>query len=170
VCGQTPLSTRIWKLGPALVFERLWQRLGLGEILDGLLAGRQFGFAVARAIFVTVLHRVCVSGSDRQAERWRAGYWLPGTEGLALHHWYRAMAWLGQALPAREQLGAMPFGPRCVKDQVEEALFPNSGVKPACVRQKPRKTKVWLERFCSSRSISMGRGSTAQWFERSGLA
>ena len=123
VCGQTPLTTRTWKLGPALVFERLWQRLGLEEILDGLLAGRQFGFAVARAIFVTVLHRLCVSGSDRQAERWRAGYWLPGTEGLALHHWYRAMAWLGHALPMREQLGAMPFGPRCVKDQVEEALF-----------------------------------------------
>jgi len=85
VCGQTPLSTRTWKLGPALVFERLGQRLGLGEILDGLLAGRQFGFAVARAIFVTVLHRLCVSGSDRQAERWRAGYWLPGTEGLGVH-------------------------------------------------------------------------------------
>jgi hypothetical protein len=122
VCGQTPLSTRTWKLGPALVFERLWQRLGLGEILDGWLAGRQFGFAVERAIFVTVLHRLCVSGSDRQAERWRAGYWLPGTEGLALHHWYRAMAWLGEALAAEAQVGATPFGPRCVKDQVEEAL------------------------------------------------
>ena len=33
------------------------------------------------------------------------------------------MAWLVQALPGREQLGAMPFGPRCVKDQVEETLF-----------------------------------------------
>jgi hypothetical protein len=123
VCGQTALSTRTWKLGPALVLERLWQRLGLGEILQGLLAGRQFGFAVERAIFVTVLHRLCGSGSDRQAERWRQGYWLPGSEGLALHHWYRAMAWLGQALPAGQQIGALPFGPRCVKDQVEEALF-----------------------------------------------
>ena len=123
ICGRTEPTTRTWKLGPALIFERLWQRLGLGEILEGLLAARQFGFAVERAVFVTVLHRLCISGSDRQAERWRAGYWLPGTEGLALHHWYRAMAWLGQALPLQEQLGAMPFGPRCVKDQVEEALF-----------------------------------------------
>ncbi len=107
-------------MGPALVFERLWQRLG--EILNGLLAGRGFGFAVERAIFVRVLHRLCVSGSDRQAERWRQDYGLPGTEGLALHHWYRAMAWLGEALPEKE-LGASGFGLRCVKDQVEEALF-----------------------------------------------
>jgi hypothetical protein len=122
VCGQSQPTTQSWKLGPALVFERLWQRLEVGEILSGLLAGRGFGFAVERAIFVTVLHRLCVSGSDRQAERWRQGYWLPGTEGLALHHWYRAMAWLGEALPEGE-LGARTFGPRCVKDQVEEGLF-----------------------------------------------
>jgi len=75
-----------------------------------------------RAILVTVLHRLCVSGSDRQAERWRQGYWLPGTDGLALHHWYRAMAWLGEALAA-EVPGARGLGPRWVKDQVEEALF-----------------------------------------------
>ena len=122
VCGQTQPTTRTWKLGPVRVFERLWQRLGLGEMLNGLLAGRQFGFGVERAIFVTVLHRLCVSGSDRQAERWRQGYWLPGTEGLALHHWYRALAWLGETLAAGPP-GARPLGPRCVKDQIEEALF-----------------------------------------------
>jgi hypothetical protein len=78
VCGPTPPTTRTWKLGPVRVYERLWQRLGLGEILNGLLAGRQFGFAVERAIFVTVRHRLCVAGSDRQAEQRRQGYWLPG--------------------------------------------------------------------------------------------
>jgi len=40
-----------------------------------------------------------------------------------LPHWYRAMAWLGEALPAGQQTGATPFGPRCVKDQVEAGLF-----------------------------------------------
>jgi len=123
ICGQTEPSTWTWKLGPCLVFQRLWQRLGLDKILEELLAPRQFGFAVERAVFVTVLQRLCVSGSDRQAERWRASYWLPGTEGLALHHWYRAMAWLGGALPHSQQTEATPLGPRCVKDQVEEALF-----------------------------------------------
>jgi len=123
ICGQAEPTTRTWKLGPVLVFERLWQRLGLREILEGLLVDRQFGFAVERAVFVTVLHRLCVSGSDRQAERWREGYWLPGTEALALHHWYRAMGWLGQGLPAKPPNVPTPFGPRCVKDQIEEALF-----------------------------------------------
>lgn len=73
VCGQTPPATRTWKVGPVLVFERLWQRLGLGEILQGLLAGRQFGFAVERAIFVTVLHRLAFLGAtDRPSGGGRA--------------------------------------------------------------------------------------------------
>jgi transposase len=33
------------------------------------------------------------------------------------------MAWLGEPLPESEQEGATPFVPRCVKDQIEEALF-----------------------------------------------
>jgi transposase len=33
------------------------------------------------------------------------------------------MAWLGEALSAGPPSGATPFGPRCVKDQIEEALF-----------------------------------------------
>ena len=50
------------------VFERLWRELGLPAILQELLAGRRYEFAVERAIFVTVLHRLLVSGSDRAAE------------------------------------------------------------------------------------------------------
>jgi hypothetical protein len=44
-------------------------------------------------------------------------------EDLALHHLYRAMAWLGTPLPKKEQAWATPFAPRCVKDQIEERLF-----------------------------------------------
>ena len=50
-------------------------------------------------------------------------YAIPGGDGLALHHFYRAMAWLGEALPEAEQAHATPFAPRCVKDSLEEALF-----------------------------------------------
>jgi transposase len=42
---------------------------------------------------------------------------------LQLHHFYRAMAFLGGELPKEEQTGATPFSPRCVKDKIEEALF-----------------------------------------------
>ncbi len=42
---------------------------------------------------------------------------------LELQHLYRAMAWLGEELPADGQDARTPFAPRCVKDLVEEALF-----------------------------------------------
>jgi transposase len=44
-------------------------------------------------------------------------------DGLALHHFYRAMAWLGEELPAGQQGSATPFAPRTVKDLIEERLF-----------------------------------------------
>ena len=53
------------RIGGPLLFGRLWQRLGVAAVLDELLAGRGFEFAVERAVFVRVLHRLFVSGSDR---------------------------------------------------------------------------------------------------------
>jgi hypothetical protein len=64
-----------------------------------------------------------VNGSDRAADRWREDYTIADVEGLDLHHLYRAMAWLGEELPAKEQDGRTPFAPRCLKDVVEERLF-----------------------------------------------
>lgn len=108
------------RIGGPLLFERLWHELGIGAVLDGLLAERGFGFAVERAVFVATLHRLFVSGSDRDCASWVADYDIPGAEDLALHHFYRAMAWLGEeAAPAEP--GAL--APRCVKDLVEERLF-----------------------------------------------
>jgi hypothetical protein len=111
------------KIGPPLVFGRLWQELGLPAILAELLADRRYEFAVERAIFVTVLHRLLVSGSDRAAEQWYREYAIGGAKGLQLQHFYRAMAWLGEELPADQQAGATGFIRRCIKDRIEEALF-----------------------------------------------
>ena len=113
------------RIGGPLLFERLWERTGCRAVIKELLAGRSFEFEVERAIFATVLHRLFVSGSDRACERWIEDYLIPGMNGLALHHLYRAMAWLGEELDAAEggQAHATPFAPRCVKDQIEEALF-----------------------------------------------
>ena len=52
-----------------------------------------------------------------------ADYAIPGADGLSLHHFYRAMAWLGEELPADRQGHTTPFAPRTVKDEIEEALF-----------------------------------------------
>ena len=76
-----------------------------------------------RAIFLTVLHRLSASGSDRAAEKWKERYKIEGVEGIGLHHLYRAMAWLGEPLPSNLQKGATPFAPRCVKDLIEEGIF-----------------------------------------------
>jgi hypothetical protein len=61
--------TRTRIIGPALIFERLWQDCGIGPVLDGLLRDRHFEFPVERAVFLTVLHRLMAPGSDRAAEK-----------------------------------------------------------------------------------------------------
>jgi len=56
-------------------------------------------------------------------DSWREDYRIAGSEDLGLHHLYRAMAWLGEALAAEQQDDATPFAPRCTKDLIEEQLF-----------------------------------------------
>ena len=109
------------KIGPALIFERLWKELGIGQVLRELLSQRKFEFDVERAVFLSVLHRLFVSGSDRSCDKWHRDYVVQGVEGLSLHHLYRAMAFLGEELD--DQSDRTPFSPRCTKDLVEEALF-----------------------------------------------
>ena len=116
-------TIRTVRIGPPLVFERLWQELGVPQILKRLLNGRRYEFDVERAVFLTVLHRLFPSGSDRAAEEWRKKYAIDGVDALELQHLYRAMAWLGEELPEEEQADATPFAPRCTKDLIEEALF-----------------------------------------------
>src|SRR6266496_1243801 len=115
------IATR--RIGPALVFERLWEETGCRAVIEELCGTRKHGFALERAVFLTVLHRLFVSGSDRAADRWREDYRIAGIDGLDLHHLYRAMAWLGDELPPNDQDGRTPFAPRCIKDLVEERLF-----------------------------------------------
>ncbi|MCX5645768.1 MAG: hypothetical protein NTZ17_13985 [Phycisphaerae bacterium] len=102
---QALAAAEMVKIGPPLVFGRLWQELGLPAILEELLAGRRYEFAMERAIFLTVLHRLMGSGSDRAAEQWCRDYALDGVQELQLHHRYRAMAWLGEELAADQQIG-----------------------------------------------------------------
>jgi Transposase DDE domain len=111
------------RFGAPLLFGRLWEETGCRAVIEGLLTGRAFEFPVERAVFSTVLHRIMVSGSDRACEKWMVDYDISGVDGLALHHLYRAMAWLGEELPPEQQAGATPFAPRTVKDLIEEQLF-----------------------------------------------
>src|SRR6201984_887346 len=92
--GEAPPNAVCRRVGPGLLVERLW--VGAPVLLEERADQRHFEFAAERATFLTVLHRLFVSGSDRAAEKWRADYRIEGAEGLQLHHLYRTMAWLGE--------------------------------------------------------------------------
>ena len=100
-------------IGPDLVFGRLWQETGCRDVLRSFLTERNFGFDVERAVYLTVLHRLMVSGSDRHAHDWQQRLRIPGAEALTLKQAYKAMAWLGE--PAAEG--------RPLTELIEEALY-----------------------------------------------
>ena len=57
------------RIGGPLLFARLWQELGIGEVLDGLLVAREFSFAVERAVFVAIIFTARWRGSARPSRR-----------------------------------------------------------------------------------------------------
>ena len=118
---RSAVSASALKIGPALIFERLWKELGIGAIVSSLASSRKFGFSIERALFLTVLHRLFVSGSDRGCERWHRDYRIEGCDDVALHQLYRAMAFLGEEVD--NQSDRTPFAPRCTKDLIEEQMF-----------------------------------------------
>jgi len=120
--GEVPAIT-VRRIGPALLFERLWAETGCQSVITALARRRGHRFGLERAVFLTVLHRLMRGGSDLAADRWREEYRIAGSEDLDLHHLYRAMAWLGEELPADQQDGTTRFAPRCSKDLIEEHLF-----------------------------------------------
>jgi hypothetical protein len=119
--GKSEAVAHARKIGPALIFERLWEELSIKKVINTLRAHRKFEFDVERAIFLTVLHRLFVSGSDRSCEKWCRDYRIGGVEGLSLHHLYRAMTFLGEE--SKDQTDATTFSPRCTKDLIEEGIF-----------------------------------------------
>jgi hypothetical protein len=110
--GELPELRRL-SIGPDLVFGRLWQETGCADVLRQLLGERQFGFDVERAIYLTVLHRLMVSGSDRHAHDWHQRLRIPGAEALTLRQAYKAMAWLGETTN----------DDRPITELIEEALY-----------------------------------------------
>jgi len=119
--GKSEISADASSIGPVLIFERLWRESGIQFAIRKLLEKRKFEFDVERTIFLTVLHRLMVSGSDRFCDKWRRDYLIDGIDELKLHHFYRAMSFLGEALS--DQAHATPFSPRRNKDLIEEMMF-----------------------------------------------
>jgi transposase len=121
--SKSQISTQTLSIGPGLVFDRLWHELGIPGIITSLTQHRKFAFDIERAVFLTVLHRLFASGSDRSCESWKQDFVIEGADQVALHQMYRAMGFLGEEI--EDQRGRTPFSPRCTKDVIEEKLFTN---------------------------------------------
>ena len=146
--GKLP-TISIQHIGPALVFQRLWQVTGCQQVIQQLLKGRRFECSIERAIFLTVLHRLFDPGSDRAADKWKDDYEIEGCKDLQLHHLYRAMGWLGDELSRQDQADKTPFAPRCTKDLIEEAL---------CARRRDLFTQLQLVFFDTTSIYFEGQG------------
>ena len=86
------------------MFGRSGSGSGIAEVLGELLASGGFEFALERAAFASVLHRQFVPGSDRSCEKWMVDYRIAGIEELQLHHFYQAVAWLGEETQSQSLL------------------------------------------------------------------
>ena len=90
------IKIAVRRIGPALVFERLWEETGCRAVIADLAGARGHKFALERAVFLTVLHRLFVSGSDRAADRWREDYTIAGVGSICTtsigrwHGWARS--------------------------------------------------------------------------------
>src|SRR5262249_24751962 len=80
---DTAIKIAVRRIGPAL-------ETGCRAVITEIAGKCGHKFALERAVFLTVLHRLFVSGPDRAADRWREDYALAGVEGLDLHHLYRS--------------------------------------------------------------------------------
>ena len=119
--GFSQVNAQTISIGPALIFERIWKDLGLDKIISELAKTTRHEFNIERAVFLTVLHRLISSGSDRSCEKWKEDFSVVGSKDLALQHLYRAMHFIGKEL--EDQQDCTPFSPRCIKDLIEEKLF-----------------------------------------------
>jgi Transposase DDE domain len=94
-------SDRVW--GPVLVFERLWQELGLDAFFKAIAARRRLGFDLERAVFALVLQRLLSPGSDLQGSKWIRTVEAEGFDKLQLPHFYKTLGVLWRSKEQVEQ-------------------------------------------------------------------
>lgn len=80
--------------GPALVFGRLWEELGLPAILERLLGDTAAVSDYPEAVFAMVLNRLCDPASKLRVSEWVETVYRPEWASLELQHFYRALDFL----------------------------------------------------------------------------
>jgi len=94
-------------LGGTHVLDALWQRLGIGPAMRGLLKGRRLDPGAERVLFALVANRALAPSSKLAAARWASeDVLIPGLPQTTDDACYRAMDWL---LQIRGQLEKQVF-------------------------------------------------------------
>lgn len=88
-------SDRVW--GPVLVFERIWQELGLDDLFKAIASRRRLGFDLERCVFALALQRLLAPGSDLKGSKWIHTIEAPGFDELQLAHFYKTLGVLWRA-------------------------------------------------------------------------
>ena len=114
--GETEVVGLI-RIGPDLVFGRLWKSLGLQEIVGGLAAGRSMSLILSGRF----ISRFCTGSLPRAViGRRKAG---SGTTASPARKSFGCTSLPGDGVAGREIGPGLMGSPRCTKDLIEEALF-----------------------------------------------
>jgi Transposase DDE domain len=95
---------RSW--GPVLIFERLWEELGLRDLIRDMAKRRNFDFDMERMAFAQVFQRLVAPGSDLAGSKWIKTVEAEGFNDLQLMHFYKSLTFLWKR-----------------KNEIEQALF-----------------------------------------------
>lgn len=102
--GLEVQDDRTW--GPVLVFDRVWEELGLKALLPRLVSRQKLSFDFERMVFAQVLQRLVAPGSDLAGSKWVQTMHEPAFQKLRLQHFYRSLGLLWRQ-----------------KTKIEDALF-----------------------------------------------
>ena len=136
--GLAARESKSW--GPSLIFERLWEKQGMPEIVRGLAAGRKIAFDVERVVFALALQRLCRPGSDLQGSGWVTTVEGRGLGEIQLQHLYRATGLLAEN-----------------RDRLEQALFE---------RERDLFTQTLDVVFMDTTSLYVYRDTETPWRKR----
>lgn len=89
--------------GPTMVFRRLWEKLGLHEIINQLVDETEMSIDVQEAVFCMVLNRLIEPTSKLGVNDWKEDVYRPQFDALQLHHFYRAIDFLDEFKDTIEQ-------------------------------------------------------------------
>ena len=96
-------------LGGIWVLDALWERLGIGRAMRGLLKGRRLDASAERVLFALVANRALAPSSKLAAARWASeDVLINGLATTADDACYRAMDWLLEIRETLERAGLRP--------------------------------------------------------------